>query len=237
LRGIMNKRAPELPRLILHNSVSLDGSLTGFEPDLGLHYRLAGRFGAEAHLIGWRTIKTGFEMYGEHIPPEEPADFLAAGGRKKLPFWIVPDTRGRLKGLLHACRKSGFCREVIVLVSGRTPRTYIDYLERRNYPWLKTGRDHADLKRALAVLSRTFGIGTVLADTGSVLGTRLLDLGLVSEVSLLVHPVLVGKGAYPVFAGLESKFELLPRMNRAFPAGPIWLVYGLSRRQRDSTRT
>lgn len=228
----MSKRTAELPRLILHNSVSLDGSLTGFQPDLGLHYRLAGRFGADAHLIGWRTIKTGFETYGEGVSPEEPADFQAPGRRKKLPYWIVPDTRGQLKGMLHACRKSGLCRDVIVLVSERTPRTYIDFLERRKYPWLRTGRDHADLKKALAVLSRTFGIGTVLADTGSLLGTRLLDLGLVSEVSLLVHPVLVGKEAYPIFAGLGRKIVLLPRLNRAFPEGAIWLVCGVSRLSR-----
>ena len=227
LRGIMSKSAAGLPRVILHNSVSLDESLTGFEPDLGLHYRLAGRFGAEAHLIGWKTIKTGFETYGEGIPSEEPADFRAPGGRKKRPYWIVPDTRGRLKGMLHACRRSGLCRDVIVLVSDRTPGTYIEHLERRNYPWLRTGRDHADLKKALAVLSRTFGIATVLADTGRILGTRLLDLDLVSEISLLVHPVLVGKGAYPIFAGLQKKIVLLPRLTKAFQEGTFWLVFGV----------
>jgi len=233
----MNPQMTEFPRVILHNSISLDGSLTGFEPDLGLHYRLAGRFGAEAHLIGWRTIKTGFETFGEGIPPEVPADFRAPRTRKKLPYWIVPDTRGRLKGLLHACRGSGLCRDVIVLVSDRTPGTYIDHLERRAYPWLRTGRDHADLKKALAVLSRTFGIGTVLADTGRILGTRLLELGLVNEISLLIHPVLVGGGAYPIFAGLQKKIVLLPRLKRGFPAGSIWTVYGVGNRQRGSTRT
>lgn len=228
----MAKRSSRLPRLILHNSISLDGSLTGFEPDLGLHYRLAGRFGAEAHLVGWRTIKTGFEMFGESVPPEEPSDFRAPRSRKKLPYWIVPDTRGRLKGMLHACRRSGFCRDVIILVSDKTPRTYIDHLERRSYTWLRTGRDHADLEKALSILARTFEIGTVLADTGSILGTRLLDLGLVSEISLLVHPVLVGKGCYPMFAGLEKKIVLLPRLTKAFREGIFWLVFGVIRRSR-----
>ncbi len=225
-------RTAGLPKVILHNSISLDGSLTGFEPDLALHYRLAGRFGAEAHLVGWRTIKSGFEMFGEAIPAEEPADFRPPNGRRKAPYWIVPDTRGRLKGALHACRRSGLCRDVIILVSDRTPASYVEHLERRGYAWLRTGQDHADLPKSLAVLAKTFGIRTVLADTGSVLGTRLLDLGLVSEISVLVHPVLVGKRAYPMFAGLKSKLELLPRMSRSFRSGPIWMVYGITRRSR-----
>jgi len=30
-----------LPKTILHNPVSLDGSLTSFEPNMGLHYQIA----------------------------------------------------------------------------------------------------------------------------------------------------------------------------------------------------
>ena len=38
--------------LILHNSISLDGSLTNFAVDMELHYRIAGeanRWGASSH--------------------------------------------------------------------------------------------------------------------------------------------------------------------------------------------
>ncbi len=40
-----------LPKTILHNPVSLDGSLTRFEPNMGLHYQIAGKYNADAHLI------------------------------------------------------------------------------------------------------------------------------------------------------------------------------------------
>jgi hypothetical protein len=30
------------PEIIIHNSISLHGSLTGFMPDMGLHYKIAG---------------------------------------------------------------------------------------------------------------------------------------------------------------------------------------------------
>ena len=52
-----------LPKVIVHNSVSLDGSLTNFMPDMGLHYQIAGDYKPDAHLIGSNTVKVGVELY------------------------------------------------------------------------------------------------------------------------------------------------------------------------------
>ena len=51
--------------IIIHNSISLDGSLTGFMPDMELHYKIAGEYNPDAHLIGSETIIKGTEMSGE----------------------------------------------------------------------------------------------------------------------------------------------------------------------------
>jgi 2,5-diamino-6-(ribosylamino)-4(3H)-pyrimidinone 5'-phosphate reductase len=48
-----------LPKVIIHNSVSLDGSLVDFEPDMGLHYDIAGGFKPQAHLVGSSTVRVG----------------------------------------------------------------------------------------------------------------------------------------------------------------------------------
>ncbi len=45
--------------IIIHNSVNIDGSLTGFMPDMGLHYKIAGEYKLDAHLIGSETIIKG----------------------------------------------------------------------------------------------------------------------------------------------------------------------------------
>jgi len=71
--------------IIIHNSVSLDCSLTGFLPDMGLHYKIAGDFKPDAHLIGSETIVKGIEMFGEGIPDEEPKDFEPAQRDSVLP--------------------------------------------------------------------------------------------------------------------------------------------------------
>jgi len=39
------------PEIIIHNSISLDGSLTGFMPDMSLHYKIAGDYKPHAHLM------------------------------------------------------------------------------------------------------------------------------------------------------------------------------------------
>ena len=67
----MNK----IPKIIIHNSISLDGSLTQFQPNMNLHYRIAGSYKPTIHLIGSNTLKVGIELYGDRVPPEEDTDF------------------------------------------------------------------------------------------------------------------------------------------------------------------
>ena len=62
-------------KVILHNSISLDGSFLNFDVNMGLHYRIAGSYKADVHLIGSKTAKTGIEMYGG-APAEEKKDFI-----------------------------------------------------------------------------------------------------------------------------------------------------------------
>jgi len=60
-----------IPKVIVHNSISLDGSLTNFEPNMELHYRLAGAYKPQAHLVGSNTIKIGVELCQKGIPAED----------------------------------------------------------------------------------------------------------------------------------------------------------------------
>ena len=75
-----------LPKVILHNSVSLDGSLTNFEPNMGLHYQIAGKYNADAHLIGSNTVKVGVKLYGGDVPLEEKQDFAKPERSESLPY-------------------------------------------------------------------------------------------------------------------------------------------------------
>lgn len=196
-----------IPRVIMHNSVSLDGSFTDFEVNMALHYQLAGEYKADTTLVGSDTFKQGIELYGGEIPAEEDADYHKPNKENNLPYWVIPDTRGILKGLLHYCRRFEFCRDVILLTSGRTPQDYLDYLTEREYDYLVCGDEHADLKYALEALNEKYGTETVLSDAGPTLNGVLLRNGLVDEISLLITPYLVGRKSGKLLSQLNLEFN------------------------------
>ena len=55
-------------KVVDHNSISIDGSLTNFEVNMPLHYKIAGNFNADMHLVGSNTAKTGIDLFLKEIP-------------------------------------------------------------------------------------------------------------------------------------------------------------------------
>lgn len=213
-----------LPKIIIHNSISLDGSLLGFDVNMGVHYQIAGNYKPDAHLIGSKTVTAGFEMFGAP-PPEEKNDFKKPEKNKHLPYWVIVDSKGVLKGTLHSLRRFEFCRDVIVLISEETPKEYVEYLRGRDYYYHIVGKKHAELKKALELLSEKYKIKTVLTDTGSTLSNLLLNQGLVREISLLVHPVIVGKKSENIFNSVAGIMKLKMDKCEVLDKGYAWLVY------------
>ncbi len=195
-----------LPKLIIHNSISLDCSISGFEANLELHYGILRSYSPDAMLVGSNTAKTGIELFCEEIPPEEEPDFVKPEIRPGDPraFWLLADSRGTLKGLLHILRRSEYCKDVIVLVSEKTPAAYLDYLKERNYDTIRTGEAHVDYREALEIANELYGFKLVVSDSGSTLNSILLEQGLAEEISLLLSPVLVGKASLNLFGKLEK---------------------------------
>ena len=222
-----NKRSPV--KVIMHNEISMDGAIRSFEPNLELYYQIAETFKAEVHLVGSRTAKLGLKTYWGKIPAEEPEDFVKPLIKSwdKRPYWFIPDTRGILKNLLHVYRKSGYCKDVVVLVSKRTPRSYIKYLKERDYDHFFCGRDRVDFRQALRLMRAHYGTRVVMTDSGGTLNNILLEQGLINEISLLVAPVLVGDKQANLFRTLRLKGK--PRLqlikNRILEKQYLLLIY------------
>jgi len=50
-----------MPKVIMHNEISVDGSIINFEPNMELYYRLVRDYKADIHLVGSVTAKTGID--------------------------------------------------------------------------------------------------------------------------------------------------------------------------------
>lgn len=179
----------DLPRVILHNAVSVDGRIDRFFADIGKFYELAMGFGEDATLAGSDTILA----ITEKIPREKPSDFAPAkkeaGDRR--PILVIPDSGGRVR-TWHYWKRQPYWRDWVALVTKSTPKAYLKYLKERGIHTISSGAKKVDMKKALSALAKKFKVRSVRADSGGTLNGVLLRAGLVDEVSLLIHPALVG---------------------------------------------
>ncbi|MGE5550026.1 MAG: RibD family protein [Bacteroidota bacterium] len=216
-----------LPRVILHNAVSLDGRLDHLNVDLGLYYGLAAGFGADAMLSGSETLLTAID----EIPPDDGGEPAPAGtGDAELPLLVVADGRGRIR-TWHYWRKQAYWRSAVVLCHRQTPGDYLDYLREKRVDYIIAGENRVDLRAALLELNNRHGVRTIRVDSGGTLNGALLRAGLIDEVSLMLHPVLVGGESPRTFfrasdlAGPEGVIALRLKHLEKLTGDLVWLRY------------
>lgn len=216
------------PWVIIHNAVSLDGRIDWFEPDLVLFYDMTSRWEEDATLAGVDTLLAVPEdMERESLPGPFAPEHSEEDTR---PILVVPDSRGRLADWDY-WRRLPYWKACVVLCSKRTPASYLKQLDNQDIRYLVTGHDHVDLADALHRLHTNFGISTIRVDSGGTLSGVLLRAGLVDEISLLIHPQLVGGTTPRSFfraPDLESEkgvIELKLSHLEEVKDGLIWVIY------------
>jgi 2,5-diamino-6-(ribosylamino)-4(3H)-pyrimidinone 5'-phosphate reductase len=222
-----------LPHVILQNAVSVDGRVDWFTANVGKFYELAGIWHEDATLAGSDTLLKAYPE--EKIPPEDEEAFehSKSASDDTRPLLVVPDSRGRLRRILPLLRHEPYWRDILILASGSTPQTYLDYLKQRKINYIVSGNDYVNYERALDELNIHYGVKVVRVDSGGTLNGILLRAGLVNEVSVLIHPFMVG-GTAPrsMFRGpdLISAAGVIPLKLVRFEQlseDLIWLTYGV----------
>ena len=104
-------------------------------------------------------------------------------------------------GKLHYGQDHAAGDHVIAVVGEQVPDGYLRELREDGVSYLFAGPDGRDLARALATLSRDFGLETLLLEGGGRINGAFLNAGLIDEVSVLVYPGIDG------LAGVSSIFE------------------------------
>jgi 2,5-diamino-6-(ribosylamino)-4(3H)-pyrimidinone 5'-phosphate reductase len=193
-------------KIIVHNQVSLNGAYLGFNVDMEKYYKALNAYKPDLILTGSNTALQGIEMFNEIIPEEVEDDFRkpAIEKKDKRPYWVVPDSEGKLKDLLHVYRNSGYCKDIIVLISKNTSEEYKQYLHERHYDFVISGYLKVDLRSALDTVEERYKPKTIVTDCGSKLIKRLFKLGLIGQVSLIVSPVITRNK----YAGLLTNLDI-----------------------------
>ena len=219
-----------LPYVILHNAISLDGRVSGFDANIGLYYELVSTWKEDATLVGADTLLNA----PDEIPVEDDSAFQpwlceAADTR---PLLVIPDSHGRVRSW-HYLKTLPYWRSGIALVSAATPPDYLVYLKARQIKQILAGDNHVDMRLALAELCRIHGVKTVRMDSGGTLNGVMLSAGLVNEISLLIHPHLVGGSTHKSFfittvsAGINLRLDQVEKRGD----GLVWLRYNVQANQ------
>lgn len=178
-----------IPRVVIHCAVSIDGRIDGFRPDMELYYQLITAWNEDATLAGCNTLLAASEAPANDTEFDLSPHAMRTGDPR--PLLVVPDSRGRLRAWQYWLGLP-YWRGGVALIAESTPDEYREYLERGGVEALVCGETHVDYAHALRVLEERHGVRTVRVDSGGTLNGILLRAGLVHEVSLLVHPVVVG---------------------------------------------
>ena len=214
--------------VIIHNSVSADGSIDGFNVDLGLHYQLASRFGADVHLAGSDTILAA-EMDTQN-GVDDSVKSVHDDPHDRRPLLAVVDSRGSVRSWALLRQAPHWRDRMVALCSRRTPADYLDRLAARHVDCIVAGEEHVDLGAALQEMERRYNAKRVLVDSGGTLNGVLLRSGLVDEVSLLIHPCLVDGSQHrsmfrppEVGDAVGLRFVAVEQC----PGGTVWLRYSV----------
>ncbi len=219
-----------LPRVTLHNAISLDGRLLVWDMvDMGMYYGLVGVFQEQATLAGAETLLAGAHHEGVSAD-EDGASVPEAASHDARPLLVVPDSRGRIR-IWSWILSQPYWRAGISLCSEVTPQEHMAYLRRTGVGVVNAGSDHVDLRAALSELRTRYEVERVRVDSGGTLNGVLLRLGLVDEVSLLIAPFLMGDDSSrpfyraPAFGPEEGHIGLRLMHQERLEGDNLWLRY------------
>jgi 2,5-diamino-6-(ribosylamino)-4(3H)-pyrimidinone 5'-phosphate reductase len=198
------------PYVVFHAAVSLDSATTGFAVDVGRYYQVASTWREDVTLTGADTILAQSEPLSAAPRP---------GPAPEGPLLAVVDSRSRVS-MWEALRDVGHWRGVTALhAESSPPRRPVAGISD-----LVVGIERVALPEALRALQREHGARVVRVDSGGALAGALLGSSLVDEVSLLLHPTLVGQRATRRWHG-DAAAAQLELISTEHLDGLVWLRY------------
>lgn len=185
------------PYIICHMIQSIDGridcDMTEKIDDTEHYYDVLAKLNCDASIEGRVTLekhyaKQGVEAQLEVFNLKGNKEYKPAGVQfykaKESDKWAVGvDSQGSLAWGDDV--ESQFDCPLVMILCEFTPTYYLDYLKEKGISYITTSDLKVDLKEAMDVLAREFGVKRLAVVGGGHLNGSFLDLGLIDEISMM----------------------------------------------------
>lgn len=180
------------PKVILYIAMSLDGKISGFEINKNVYKEIKSHINSDAVFMDVETFKTSY------------TSIIDVGSKQLL---VLPDNMGKISRSILLEGSSSM--NVIVLCSRSTPQDYLKFLEENYINHMIVGYDEVNLATAFEELNIQFGVKTIAVHADGVLNAVLMTEDLVEEISVFIHPTLVGANKDEVYFQNNAENEKL----------------------------
>jgi dihydrofolate reductase len=185
-----------MPRLMVFNSITLDGYFTGENGDLGWAHSAASQ-DAE-----WQAFVAGNAKGGGLLVFGRKTYEMMAG------YWPTPEAR---RDNPEVAKQMNALPKVVF-------STTMDSAD-----WNNTRLVKADPASEITRLKRTPGPVMVIFGSGTIV-SQLAQEGLIDEYQFVIVPVALGKGR-TMFEGVSKPLSMKPTQTRSFRNGNVLLCY------------
>lgn len=225
------------PYIICHMTTSLDGKVTGehlvrsqHSPASEVYYEINRNYRADAYACGRVTMEGSFTggWYPDLSVYEADFSHMDYLVDDLDGFYAVAfDPHGRLgwksNRIIDPDKDPGYDNaQIIEVLTHQVSGNYLTYLQTMGIPYVFAGDTEIDIEEALFKLKAYFGIQKLLLEGGSILNGAFQRAGVIDELSLVVDPVIGGKGKTLCMDSQVEEYRLVELKNHH---GILWLNY------------
>lgn len=182
-------------KIICFMYASLDGRIDcamteKIDPEANAYYAHLASFGDFTQINGKTTNAMHYAQSGLF----EAKNYCACGeifykAEDAAGYQVCMDTKGTL--LWSSNRVDG--KPLIVITSEKASLEYLDYLKSKRISYIACGAEKIDLKKAVSVLEKEFGVKKTVITGGGHINGSFLDAGLIDEVEMMFGAGIDGR--------------------------------------------
>ena len=206
------------PYIICHMMASLDGridcDMTEQIDDTNHYYEALDQLECPSVMEGKITLVKHSALPGffQWTQPHKDAGQQVYKAVEAEGYAIGVDTNGTL--LWGDDTTEHFGKPLLMILSEKASEEYLAYLKGKQISYLTIGQESIDLKAAMEILRRDFGIERLAVVGGGHINGSMLDLGLIDEVSMMYGYGIDGR------EGMAAAFD-----GRPMSRGPVRLTF------------